>query len=495
MKKRWKFTALGLAFAGFVAAAPARAADVDQRIQVLEDELQRLKSEQAQVKSEQIEMRKEATAAAAALPNFSYRPGNGLNIEAADKSWAFRASMEVAMRLLFESGSSHVGRETGGLMGRRFRPTFDYCINNCLYDIETSIDLDGYGTGNAKNSTNTGGSSILQRGIVWVHMENINPWLPTFYFGMDGPASISTYRQGGSSTGAQLEYDMLSRNNGFNTGRFGSGFGLNWDDKNLSGIGIPGRLVRFNLVAASIGEGDDGLQSFKQQKNYSAYVNVEPFSQVKNKWIQGLGLEFGAFFCNNDSAPEAQNACDRLQIRDNGDGGRQTLFDTGANIGTGMATFLMPGLQYRVGPYTLRAVGGFQHYNSNNEIGTGKVEAHNFLIGHDIWMWSPKGFFTGSNNTAGSILFGTHFERTDASCGTPGCTVTDGTFARNTILLREWDLWYFLAPRMSVGATVAWYNATNLPMVTQQNLGIRNEGVAGKGGQWVDFSITYRYIF
>jgi hypothetical protein len=228
MKNRFPaVTALGLMLVVFAfAPAPARSDDVDQRIKVLEDELMRLKSEQAQVKSEQIEMHKEATAAAAALPNFSYRPGNGMLVEAQDKAWSFRASVESHFRLLFESGLSEAGRETGGVMGRRFRPFFNYCLNDCLYEVELGIDMDGFGTGNAKNATNTGGSSILQRGALWLHLDKMNPWLPTVYTGMDIPGSISSYRQGSSSTGSQLEYDLLSRNNGFNTGRAGNGFGL-----------------------------------------------------------------------------------------------------------------------------------------------------------------------------------------------------------------------------------------------------------------------------
>ncbi len=328
------------------AAAPVRADDVDQRIRSLEDELTRLKSEQAQVKAEQIELRKQATAAEAALPNFSYRPGSGMLIEAADKSWSFRTSMEAHFRLLFESGLTEAGRETGGVMGRRFRPFFYYCVNDCLYEIETGLDLDGFGfgTGNAKNSTNTGGSSILQRGVLWVHLEKFNPWLPTFYTGMDGPAAMSSYRQGSSSTGSQLEYDLLSRNTGFNTGRWGNGFGLNWQDKDLSGIGIPGRFPLVNVVYATIGEGDDGLQSFREQRSVSAYANIEPFSQTKNKWIRGLGFEMGAWFCPNDPNHTPQNpqsiGCNEVRIRDNGDGGRQTLFRAGVN-GSGMTHFLM----------------------------------------------------------------------------------------------------------------------------------------------------------
>src|SRR5213080_1031796 len=230
------------------AAAPVRADDVDQRIRSLEDELARLKSEQTQVKAEQIQLKKQATVAEAALPNFSYRPGSGMLIEAADKSWSFRASIEAHFRLLFESGLAESGRETGGVMGRRFRPWFYYCVNDCFYEIAARLDLDGFGTGNGKNSTNTATSSILQRAQLSINLGKLNPWLPRLYTGMDGEGAISSYRQGSNSTGAQLEYDLLSRNNGFNTGRWGNGFALNWQDKDLFGIG---RIPLFNIVYAT----------------------------------------------------------------------------------------------------------------------------------------------------------------------------------------------------------------------------------------------------
>jgi len=70
-------------------------------------------------------------------------------------------------------------------MGRRFRPGVLYCINNCLWEIEATLDLDGFGTGNGKNSLNTATSSILQRGAVNFHAENLHPWLPTVQFGME----------------------------------------------------------------------------------------------------------------------------------------------------------------------------------------------------------------------------------------------------------------------------------------------------------------------
>src|SRR5574341_673148 len=147
MKKLMAFIAAGaLPLLFFFAALPVGAADVDQRIRALEEELLRLKSEQAQVKAEQIEMRKEASAAAAALPTFTYRPGSGLNIEAADKAWSINFSVEAHFRMLFNAGADQAGRTNGEVMGRRFRLQNTYCVNNCFYEISLRLDLDGFGT-------------------------------------------------------------------------------------------------------------------------------------------------------------------------------------------------------------------------------------------------------------------------------------------------------------------------------------------------------------
>ena len=63
----------------------------------------------------------------------------------------FPSHVETYFRMLFEEGRSHVGRTNGEIMGRRFRPGFFFCINNCLWELEATLDLDGFGTGNAKN--------------------------------------------------------------------------------------------------------------------------------------------------------------------------------------------------------------------------------------------------------------------------------------------------------------------------------------------------------
>ena len=483
--------------------APAFAGDVDQRIRDIEErvgQLKPLEQELEQLKAEQIEMKKDATAAADAMPSFSYRPGNGMMIEAPDKSWSFRAGLESHFRMLFESGVASVGRTNGEIMARRFRPSFDYCIDNCLFDLEVILDLDGFGTGNAKNATGTSVGSILHRGALNVHFEHLHPWLPTAQLGMDVSTSIGTSRQGSSGTGTQAEYDLLSRNT-FDDGRAGNGIVLNWDNKPLDGIGIPGRINRFQVAMASVAEGDDGLSSFTDRKDFVTYIGIEPFSQLKNKWISGLKPELGAWFCNSD--PRAlSNACGALKIQDLGNGGRQTLFNA-PNLGKGLATLLMPGLSWEVGPYTLRVAGGFQRY-TNSGGATGKVEGNMFLIGHDLFLWSPKGFLTGSANTTGSVLFGTHFERTDVSCTTAArcSSLNGGQFHRNRIILREWDLYYFVAPRMSIGSSLLWYDAANLQTGTNNaavNLGVCKTAAGacrpGSGGDWFDGMLNFRYQF
>jgi hypothetical protein len=241
----------------------------------------------------------------------------------------------------------------------------------------------------------------------------------------------------------------------------------------------------------------------------------------------------GAWFCPNkpNATPQVTQdiACSELRIRDNGDGGRQTLFRTDVN-GSGMTHFLMPGFAWTIGPYRFRAVGGWQRYDGDNSNVKGRV----WLLGHDLYIWSPKGFLTGDAATPGSILLGTHFERTDVSCPGPfaggavnagaiaagGCNngTRPGTniqqFHRDRILLREWTIWYVLMNRMSIGAAVDWFDASNVRQastltggqgIQSANNVARNLGCTsshqdtlkrpGKGCDFINYSITWRYQF
>ena len=99
-------------------------------------------------------------------------------------------------------------------------------------------------------------------------------------------AGGSLARQGSGSVGAQAEYDLHTRNNGFNTGRAGQGIVLNWDDRSLSSIGIPGRIGKFQLGMSAVAEGDDGLASFTDRKDFNAYLSVQPFVADQEQMAQ-----------------------------------------------------------------------------------------------------------------------------------------------------------------------------------------------------------------
>ena len=159
-------------------------------------------------------------------------------------------------------------------------------------------------------------------------------------------------------------------------------------------------------------------------------------------------------------------------MQDHGDAAKQVLFDTGSDsVGKGWYRTFSPGIAWTVGPYRLRVMGAWLDDNDRATSGNGSwssiantgkdKKAHDFLIGHDLFLWSPKGFLTGSPTTTGSILVGYSFERNDLSCD----TCTGGHFSqfhRNRIILNQWGLAYFFAPRMSVLTNILWYNASNL---------------------------------
>ena len=72
-------------------------------------------------------------------------------------------------------------------------------------------------------------------------------------------------------------------------------------------------------------------------------------------------------------------------------------------------------------------------------------------------------------------------------------------FNRNTILVREWDLWYFLMSRASIGISYLWYDAANLNATARRNLLNKHfdpiSTNATKGGNWHDFNLNFRYVF
>jgi hypothetical protein len=492
MKKLLSTTALGFA-ACFLTLAPAWAQNVDDRIQALEEELTKLKAEQKQVQAEQIDLRKEGAAAAAKMPNISRRAGQGVLIEAADKSWSLRTHFRLHLHSLFRDGRSNFDADgnnarpgAGEINARRVRPTWYFCLNDCFYEGEVALDIDGMGGGSGHSSRFNGSDdddingALMQRAVAFIHFENIHPWLPTFYFGADSPAGISTYRRGSSNVATQLEYDMLSRNNGFNTGSMGTGYGL--DFSNLP-VG-PGSL-NVNYAVGNEGESGDGGAIASDLKDQTLYVHYLPFNKTKNKWLRGLGVEWGGWWCPFDENA-FDNGCSDTRAREVEGSQREQMW-RGNNEDGGDGFFWMTGLGWRIGPYMLRAVYGRQTYEQSS------TKSRIWLIGNELMIWSPKGFLTGSYSTPGTLYGGWHFERFDGRCN-DGCA-NSGQYNNNHILLRQLGVFYVLQPGLNVGLTWHWYDAKKLRVAEQEKLECRNTGVVGRGCDWHNVTLAFRWQF
>ena len=490
---------LGLAAFGFllsavifVTAMPALADNVDQKISALESELARLKGEQ-------MELKKEAVAAAAALPAFSYRPGGGLTITAADQSWAIRFLYEFNMDMTWLEGQDASRNGDFELFGRRNRPYIFYYWDRGLYEFQFGLDMD------AGDCSEEGGDSTCnQRARFYVHYNKINPWLPSAQIGMDVGAAINSFDQGSSSTAATIEYPLVRRDNGFNTGAH-TGIGFRWD--NLPMGFTPGTWnYHYYWVIQGMGR-RDGLSDQSSNMDHVIWFRTDPFSKSKNKWINGFAYNIGVWFGNPDER-NTTNSNRRARLRTQLGPNRVTLFDSGNDADRGLHTFISTGIQYKVGPYKLLVSGEFDRWNTKKRSDedkagrggeVGRVEGTGFKFINELFVWSPKGLFTGSTSTPRSLLMGWSFERSNADCGRPNCDESGGAqYSRNRVLVRELDFRYFFRPSLSLLLAWRWYDASNVSTTREQvDLGCskNNNTEAGKGCDWHDVALRLAWEF
>jgi len=521
MTKRGKFfTAISFGLAASLAAIwPAQAqSDIEEQIKALEAEVQKiepLKDQIERLRSQQLEMKKEATAAAAEMPTFQYRPGRGLTIAAANKSWSFNTSylINIYMYNHFNGAQPVVtdgtiqnntdsrprrvatGMTSGELFGRRNRLYFNYCWDDCFYELQTGFDMD------------TGDVTGIQNQEFNIHFEQLNPYFPELRMGMEVGGSNGYWRS--SSSDATTELGLL-QSSGIvsSTGRH-RGIGLVW---NRVPVGSGDVTLETHYVAGDLGVSDNDTTD-SDKKGFIGFFGVRPFSNMKNKWLEGLDVGFawqmraidgraadiesrsrtevcfvggGNNNCTDphrhDIAEGAGQESNRLRIRSQDRRGRVTIFDADG-IGSGMGVWVTPGMRWNIGPYMFRANMGFQSMEGRNDAFRG-VRAQSFEIANQIFLWSPKGFLTGSASTGGSLQLGWTFERADAECGVIGaCGIQNAS--RVTFLNRELALWYFIRERLRVGTWWNWFDSSNTPVRTQMAVGCKKnevEATAGKGG-------------
>jgi hypothetical protein len=463
-----------------VAAVPVGAGDVDQRIQALEEELTRLKAEQQEVKSEQMELKKAATEAQEKLPTFEYAPTDGMTITGADKSWAFNVTyrLDIHMNNQVDSRSHFRGNDdgefgeiasgitNGELAPRRNRFTFVFCWDDCFYEMTHTMDYE-----------RAGRIAQARDNELAFHFEQWNPYLPMFSIGLRRGAG-ATHLGRSSSSDAKMEHDMIFGLGNFSGAGSHAGMGLHWD---RVPVGTGDATLFVNYGSSSNGTHMEFVDS--DRKTIKAFAGTRPFSKIKNKWIQGLefgvGLQGGAvdrFDGTGDGAIETHE-----------ERSSQTLFEF-EDVGNGWSSIIVPGMKWRIGPYQLRGNWHRVRTEGRDDDLRG-IKGTGWDVSQQIFVWSPKGFLTGSPSTPGSLLVGFAFERADAECGVPGCsiahdTVTAGnSVSRITVLNREIGLWYWIRPGLRVGT---WYNiwhASNTPVNTQVAVGCKSNIDSAESGK------------
>jgi hypothetical protein len=511
--------------ASLLAVLPAFAqnADIESQIKALEAEVQKiepLKDQIERLRSQQLEMKKEATAAAAEMPSFQYRPGRGLTIAAADKSWSFNTTYRINIynyntlggRPNFDS-STAAGNTTQRVSGagadgqffpRRNRLYTTFCWQDCFYQFETALD----------GETAPRAASFRDNEFT-VGFNQLNPYLPYFSVGLRRGAG-KTHISRSSDNDGKEEHSIIF--DGFAWGGDGShaGAGLGWE-----GIDIgPGE---YDLFLNYVTMRQNSHQEFTNddRKGIMMYIGGKPFSDTKSKWISGLEMGFGY---QGQSLDRPSNSLDddsgvEIRVRNTERRGRQDLFRPGAlgqgvtncttttdpvcsaqNVGNGWGQMFAPGLKWTVGPYMFRALYITTRYSSKNSDGDSLRGAgmwgKGWTLDNQVFLWSPKGFFTGSQTTPNSIMFSFGFERADMNCGR-GCDASPGggaAFHSQTVLNREAALWYWLQPSLGVGMWYHRWTTANTPINTQVAVGCKDNVAAAGAGSGTSRSCTWNSI-
>ena len=308
--------------------ASAQSEDIEKQIKALENEVAKiepLKDQIHKLREQQLELKKEATAAAAALPTFEYRPGRGLTIAAADKSWSFNTTYRINMYVYnMLNGKSNFDddgeqRNTGvtnwEIFPRRNRLYMNYCWQDCFYAFEYSID----------GETAERAASVRDNEL-YVRFDQWNPYLPYFSVGLRRGAG-KTHVSRSSDNDGKMEHSIII--DGFAWGGDGShaGAGLGWEGVEVG----PGEVDLF-LNFASSRQGTHQEFVNDNRKGVMLYAGAKPFANLKNKWISGF--EFGVGY-QGHSLDRPENSLDdtggtEIRVRNVERRGRQDLFRPGA---------------------------------------------------------------------------------------------------------------------------------------------------------------------
>jgi len=380
----------------FVTVAPVRAASTDERIKALAAELEQLKADQQRVTQEQTQIREDALAARAKLPRFRYRPGSGLQIRGADRSWEVRIVGEVSMHLsVFPAGGrspedeDDEGPSQGAVTFRHLQLGQVMRLMNGLYEFGLNVKCD-----------RSGGDQCRQSGKrATVRFSNWSPYYPDLRFAAVR-TNWSPNSRVSSSSGHTLEREP-SFTSLLSTGS-STGVQFHWADMPLGPM-----MVDYAQIAYTPGRqfDDPFAQNPLSQKAITINFGVLPFSKSKNKYLKGFKFGFGYYNAQNDD--NRGGPLDDFEVESRT---RNNKVSVVVMSSRGRRSYLETYFDYTVGPYNLGFTWG-QNIAEQRRTGdngdpafpsTGQnfsdARMNTLTFGTGAYIWGPKGFLSGSRN-------------------------------------------------------------------------------------------------
>ena len=432
---------------------PASAGEVEDRIRALEEVQRANAAELEKLKGEQIELKREATEAAASLPTFSFRPGSGVSIVAADKSWELRFRSRFHYRLLTwpdDQALDQAGFSQFDLALRRVRQRINSYWEDRFYELDIEFDF-GPDRG-----------IQVQHGELHFHFDRLNPYLPDLAFGPRVSAFFNRHDTNwGSSSGGVFDRSMFQDGAGIGAGSQNNAIGLFW-----SGVPVgPGDLL-FQAIYSNQGLTNLADQERPNSDKRAAHVafNWEPFSKMKNKWLEGIDLGVGYQL---DRIHPGEDGRSFFRVRTT-ERQRLRLIEVARDLDAESPRhYITPGFGWKVGPYWLRTALGWNRGDFDSFGGVGDVKGFMWRIANELFIWSPKGLLTGSTNTPGSVMIFTGFERSDYEAdrnGLRACSSVvigancERAFAHNFNV----GAWYFIRRALSVGLEYGRYHVNKI---------------------------------
>jgi hypothetical protein len=375
-----------------VALAPALyAGGVEEKIAALESELAALKAQQVEIKREA----QDATAAAAALPEFSYRNGRGLTIRGADRSWQANLSYEGQGQMSFFPGgarsldddTANDGPSQGAMVVRHNEIGFNFQLDDGLFEMGTTIRFD--------SSPPRSKSESLA-----INFNTFSPYYPIFEFVHTGirPFFDPVYNSS-STSGTTLDRAFV--NDSLYSTASTKGVGLIWEE-------VPLGLGDFTTgVVYSTGHDFDSknTSNSNNERSFNTGINVRPFRGMKGSPLAGLGLGVAWVRDHTDSnhggdyiaismGPSA-NSVDVFGLTTRGERTNTAVWGT-----------------YSQGP--IRFGASYNWHKAERDftgdaggIKVGDVKMKVLVVRSGLFIWGPDGFLSGSEN-AGLMLAYNH---------------------------------------------------------------------------------------